>query len=446
MNITDPDVKNLKLGDKPLSQSFGRGCGSFVARPLSNGVEFYFRYTYPQKNQKRFPIGRYDSKGLSGLTLKQAREKAKSLSFLYSGGEGNSPVKDIHGHFQKIEKERLEQEDAEKKRREQELKERNSGRLCDLLKLYVEELSKANETTARDAGNIFHNHIEKEFPQLWEKKANKISKIELRGVLSTAHDKGLVRTPDILRTYLSAAYNKALAAEDNATLGKFLLFNVEHNPIASIKPLGQPNKPRDEEGLSDVELRKYWDEISRSDEPVNLALRLSLLLGGQRVAQFVRMQHSDIFKHSTGIIIRLFDSKGRGITVRKHYIPLTNTAEIVLKKLLEINCLGDHVISTDGGITHINHSTLNNKVKGIARISVGLLRKTVETWLSSRQINKDTRGRLQSHGISGVQDKHYDMWDYHPEKLHSLELLETWLLNPEKAENIVDFSRRGLGS
>ena len=64
------------------------------------------------------------------------------------------------------------------------------------------------------------------------------------------------------------------------------------------------------------------------------------------------------------------------------------------------------------------------------------LRSGVETLLSSAGVSRDVRGRLQSHGISGVQATHYDAHDYLPEKKQALETLFA-LLTAEKAKNVV---------
>ncbi|MDD2179673.1 hypothetical protein OIN59_19715 [Acidovorax sp. D2M1] len=45
-------------------------------------------------------------------------------------------------------------------------------------------------------------------------------------------------------------------------------------------------------------------------------------------------------------------------------------------------------------------------------------------------MNSDIRGRLQSHGIAGVQARHYDEHDYFDEKLESLEKVYTLLEKP----------------
>jgi hypothetical protein len=38
-------------------------------------------------------------------------------------------------------------------------------------------------------------------------------------------------------------------------------------------------------------------------------------------------------------------------------------------------------------------------------------------------VDKQTRGQLQSHGIGGVQDTHYDAHSYLPEKRKALQVL-----------------------
>ena len=60
----------------------------------------------------------------------------------------------------------------------------------------------------------------------------------------------------------------------------------------------------------------------------------------------------------------------------------------------------------------------------------------MDTLLASARISSDIRGRLQSHGISGVQARHYDGHDYMDEKRQALETLHRLLDAPE-ATNVV---------
>src|SRR5690606_177231 len=131
-------------------------------------------------------------------------------------------------------------------------------------------------------------------------------------------------------------------------------------------------------------------------------------------------------EHITGDAITIFDNKGRpGSEPRPHMLPLIPEAR---KALLAAASGGEYALSTDGGKTHVSASTLTKWAQEIAGDAVpGLtgkrVRSGVETLLSKHRVSKDIRGRLQSHGITGVQDVHYDGHDYMPEKRRALMLL-----------------------
>ena len=105
-------------------------------------------------------------------------------------------------------------------------------------------------------------------------------------------------------------------------------------------------------------------------------------------------------------------------------MPLIPEAAAALKKL---NPSGAFALSLDGGKTHLGERTLSNWAKaaavGIADFQTKRIRSGVETLLASARVSTDTRGRLQSHGISGVQARHYDGHDYMDEKREALETL-----------------------
>jgi len=75
----------------------------------------------------------------------------------------------------------------------------------------------------------------------------------------------------------------------------------------------------------------------------------------------------------------------------------------------------------------------------ISRFKLKRVRSGVETALASRGISRDVRGYLQSHGLSGIQYKHYDDYDYLQEKRSALDVLIKLLTEhrPKKS--------RGLG-
>lgn len=49
------------------------------------------------------------------------------------------------------------------------------------------------------------------------------------------------------------------------------------------------------------------------------------------------------------------------------------------------------------------------------------LRRTAETHMTALGISSDVRAQIQSHGLGGIQARHYDRHDYMPEKRAALE-------------------------
>jgi hypothetical protein len=69
----------------------------------------------------------------------------------------------------------------------------------------------------------------------------------------------------------------------------------------------------------------------------------------------------------------------------------------------------------------------------------GDLRRTVETQLAAAHASKETRARLQSHGLSGVQNRHYNMHEYLDEMRAALETL--YRLLTSTSANVVPIKR-----
>jgi hypothetical protein len=48
----------------------------------------------------------------------------------------------------------------------------------------------------------------------------------------------------------------------------------------------------------------------------------------------------------------------------------------------------------------------------IAGFQLKRIRSGIETLLAARRVSREVRGHLQSHGLTGVQARHYDGHDY----------------------------------
>ena len=110
---------------------------------------------------------------------------------------------------------------------------------------------------------------------------------------------------------------------------------------------------------------------------------------------------------------------------RPHQLPLLDEARRTLDVLKRE---GVFAISTTAGEKPISVRTLAGWVHAIVGDSIAgfqlkRIRSGVETLLAAQGVSREVRGHLQSHGLSGVQARHYDGHDYMAEKRRALELL-----------------------
>jgi hypothetical protein len=55
------------------------------------------------------------------------------------------------------------------------------------------------------------------------------------------------------------------------------------------------------------------------------------------------------------------------------------------------------------------------------------IRRTVKTLMGKAGITKEIRDRIQNLAVSDVSGKHYDLYDYRPEKRAAMKTWERWL-------------------
>jgi len=85
-----------------------------------------------------------------------------------------------------------------------------------------------------------------------------------------------------------------------------------------------------------------------------------------------------------------------------------------------------------------NVAKFRSKLKGVEHFTARDFRRTVKTLMGRAGIKKDIRDRLQNHSLGDTSSKHYDRYDYWPEKLAAAKVWEEWLLenviNPKKTQ------------
>ena len=421
--LLTPKALNGLAPGQTVSELAPRGSGVLQAKMLTAGsIAFYFRYTKPDGTRDRLRLP-------AGISLVEARRRARDLSIQYQSGSGNvREENDIE------ERERTLEEQSARKRADDELAKQRAT-LGALLVAYADELKTLGRSSAGSVAAAFRRHVEQPWPGLWSKSAAEISGDELVAVVSRVVQAGHLREAGKLRSYIQAAYAAARQARFNPLRSVALRdLQIRVNPASDLSMIGSGIGTRDRV-LSPEELRAYWRRIVAWSGCDGAILRFHLLTGAQRIDQLARVKKSDLDADAPAILIR--DGKGRRPVPRNHFVPLIPSAVVALEDIE--SRLGPYLIGFTGGKSGITHHTFNERVSMVAeamieggelpsgRFTSGDLRRTVETRLAASKVSSDVRAQVQSHGISGVQARHYDRYDYFDEKLDALSRLHDYL-------------------
>ena len=322
---------------------------------------------------------------------------------------------------------------AEKVRRKaaaDSLKEKTVAALCTA---YIDLLKQRKKVDARDAELTLQRFLTAN-EALAAKPAHAATSADFVTGLRKLHEDGKVREPGKVRSYAHAAFRTAMmAATDPEIPVKFEAFRVTANPLATIRatPARADKRP-----LSAGELRTFWRIAQAAEGTTGALMKLHILTGGQRIAQLLRLQREDV--HADYIVLR--DPKGRRTEARRHPVPLLDEAKTALKTFAG----APMVFTVDGkAISPAVLYRMESEAIGdqIEDFEPKRLRSGIETALASMGIGREIRAQVQSHGLGGVQDRHYDDHDYMGEKCAALQALID-LLNSHPAAKVTVIKAR----
>lgn len=403
--------------------------GSLEARKLTSGaVVLYWRITLSGKTT-RVRLGVYDSaskpKQLTptskGYSVAAAMQAAQVLAVEHQANLDKGGHVGVTNAAKAARAARVAEEEARAGRVRAAAELAAKYTMAALMELYADYLQGLGRQAVGDVRSITKLHIVDAWPVVAAMPANQVTLDQIADMQRRLQDAGKGRTANKLRSYVRAAYQVALSARSNGKIPlAFKAFNVSHNPAADTQPDSSQNNA-DKNPLSLESLRAYWGIIKGLTGFKGAVLRLHLLTGGQRIAQLVKLETSQI----KGDTITLSDGKGKpGKGARPHTVPLIPSAVAAVEECAPV---GLYALSTDGGVTHLAPTTLSNWAQAVAvdipDFQAKQIRSGVETLLASVKVTTEIRGRLQSHGISGVQARHYDGHDYLDEKRRALETL-----------------------
>jgi integrase len=398
----------------------------------SGRLAWYFRYTRSNGKRDTLPLG-------TDLTLAEARGLAAQLSRRYQGGE-----RDLRDALEaeQLGAERARQDSDAANALEQKLATETLGVL---LTAYCDQLDRAGKESAYEVRKALSRHVEKPWAEFWSKPASQVETDDLLQIVARLVHEGKLREAAKLRSYLRAAYAAAIAARhDPSALPKLRELKLSANPARDLATIEGNTRPG-ERHLSLAELRCYWRWISKPDFHYGPLLRFHLLTGAQRIMQLGRATTANF--DADAKVVRLYDKKGRRKKPREHDVPLINDAVLAMREMgngpyLFTLTQGETPagISGVGSALDIVNEAMNKagELPG-GRFTARDLRRTVETRLAAEGVSLEDRGHLQSHGLSGVQSRHYDRHKRVNEARAALDKLRLLLDPPGK---VLPFAKR----
>lgn len=409
-----------------------RGTGRLAIRfnAKGNGL-WYFRYSIKGK-KVLLPLGRFLRSAEHGhLTLKDAREKARALSDLHC----NLATRDMRTLLES-------HGSAHGAVAAQASAPHGDLTLLDVCNNYVESLKIRGRISHRQTACQFRVHVET--TEWASKPANSVSPEDIADLIRPIIERGQGTTADHVRRALHAAYALAMTATADPRMPKSAArrTGITTNPVGATASLSGLSKARKRPALSRTELGHLWLELNDGpgkDLMQTCFIRVSILLGGQRCEQLLRCGPQSVDTDNNTLC--LFDSKGRRNEPREHLLPLTPLAlrEVVKLRQLSSDLGSPHLFIGRSTKRPLHSSTIAHVMAAVSRrmqaagrlaqpFLYANIRSTIETTLSSLGVPPNIRAQIQSHGISGVQAKHYDFWAYMPEKRDALLKWEAHIL------------------
>ncbi len=431
----------LKLGRKTwlTDDESIRNRGRLLARISNSSTAlFYFRYSLCGR-YRSISLGPHSTHARAGyLTLEQARDEAARLSALYR----NAETRDV--------REALKQNgesSAPAKLRTPAPPEPPAASisLLALVELYHAQLKADGKVSWKDVAGIARRGLAPSVVS--QKPASAVTSDDivelLRPLIARAK-----REAAKLRAALNAAFEAAMRSRFDAQfLPEWKLFAITSNPVRAVGKIHCKNTK--DRALNGRDLGLLWlhlHEGKMADSIGYRFLRINILLGGQRCEQLLRVKPSDIDEYAR--TVTLLDGKGARTSPRRHVLPLSDLVWQEIAALAQIAKAQDSDFIFPGrtgnkaalaqGISHIASdigrelASMNFGGRPMERFTYGDLRRTTESRMGELDISKDMRAQLLSHGLSGVQEAHYDRYDYKKQKRQALMVWEAYVL--EKAE------------
>lgn len=430
--VNDQKVRGMTPGCSPLVESLpGRGTGALVfKRPNDGAPACYYRYHLAGK-QVLIKLGTYRRTAREvGFTLPELRDQAAAMALIAKAHgdvkaylaqqQADAEAARIE-HGRAVEAARLEAEEGARERQRLAEIEASRGTFRDLFLDYIESRrEKATLGVVKELERLYQTNMLIPHPTIMEMKARDIRPDHILAILNPIWDRNAKVQAERMRSFLSAAFNYGLRAENAVGRSSAKSYNLENNPatVIAVEKVSVPST----RALSDAELRQFWETVETTEGvgPVMaLLFKFVIATGGQRILNICQTTWDD-YDLDAGTV-RLIHRKGRGgqTMSRPHLVPLTKRAVAILERVREIN--GCHAWPwTTTGKQHIVVSSPRHAIadwltsehaimdgEQTPSFSPRDLRRTCSQLMQRHGISDQLSDLLQAHGQTGVANLHY---------------------------------------
>lgn len=261
--VTDAGMRGRPgLKDQWISESLGRGRGTFIGRIAASGAKtFYYRIASPGGTRQTLKLGEYDPSGRAGLPVVDARRAAENLARLHGGDQANGvqPVHDLRGHFEReLEAEAAARQAAEDAR-QQEAQERQRRltvrQLFDrwaAVDLAPRTSADGTRTGRKDGGDYTRQQFERHvFPSIGGTAAKDVERADLMAIFDTQKAAGKMRTANVLLSDLKQMLRFAVLRD---IVERNVLDGVEKRAVGG-------NETERDRVLTDAEIRQLVEKL-----------------------------------------------------------------------------------------------------------------------------------------------------------------------------------------
>jgi integrase len=363
--FTDKMIRGLKHPTKGQVDVWEGGKIKGFGIRVGKETKTFFVGVRVNGKYRRISIGQYDERGLAGVSLKEARDKAYQI------------VGDAHAGIAP----------EVRKRREER------GTFGAVTEAFMTDYAHSHRT--RDEMQRIINH---DLAEWHDRQITEITRSEVKELLRVK-----ARTAPIMANRIKSLISKIFSWAVKEEI-------IEASPAMLLDPPGQ--EVERERKLSADEIKKVWVGFDKLGYPFGSVFKF-LLVTGQRLGEVAGMRWDEIADDGWHLPGERAKS-GKG-----HLVPLSSLARELLAESPQI---GEYVFRArkDRPVNSWHAKGRVDELSGVADWRLHDLQRTFATQLRSIGIDRLTVSKLLNHAEAGVT-KIYDRYAADPEKTAAME-------------------------